>query len=412
MIGGKRHIGIGFATGRKSFLNVLRAYMFHLSESNFLAKNNMLLSLFVAYDPHYNNTCREDYDNLTPEEKSMFYRCHFIGPEDIQKEIASLLHDHTIEQDDGEICFGNGYAVQRNIIQYTAVKERVDFLILLDDDEYPLAVTQSQESCLWSGQHVLEDHVKYLQFSDFTNGYHCGYLSPMPSIEFDGVLEEQTFHQFTDALSSDVLKWEYVQKTIQSAGVTYADKNVLIEHKAQLVPLVNGAKYISGGNLGINLTSPEKTLPFFNPPGARGEDSLLSTCIKERNVKKIPVYTFHDGFGFYSSLLRGVLPLELRKISLYDSAAVIDRFYRACIGWMRYKPLYTYLTQPDQYQDIMEQSRRNLQASLESVCAYFNNWNFNQILTELEAYTAQMQLHYDMLRRSQDLWQKMMEKLN
>lgn len=131
-------------------------------------------------------------------------------------------------------------------------------------------MTKSQEYCLWSGQHVLEEHVKYLQFSDFTNGYHCGYLSPMPSIEFDGVLEEDTFHRFTDALSSDVLKWEYVQKTIQSAGVTYADKNVLMEHKAQLVAAVHGAKYISGGNLGINLTVPEKTLPFFNPPGARG----------------------------------------------------------------------------------------------------------------------------------------------
>lgn len=282
---------------------------------------------------------------------------------------------------------------------------------MLDDDEYPLAVTESQEYCLWSGQHVLEEHVKYLQFSDFTNGYHCGYLSPMPSIEFDGVLEEETFHRFTDALSSDVLKWEYVQKTIQSAGVTYADKNVLMEHKAQLVPAVHGAKYISGGNLGVNLTVPEKNLPFFNPPGARGEDSLLSTCITERNVKKIPVYTFHDGFGFYSSLLRGVLPMELRKISLYDSAAVIDRFYRACIGWMRYKPLYTYLTQPDLYQDIMEQSRYNLEASLENVCAYFNNWDFQQILIELDTYTAQMQTHYDMLRHSQEIWKRMMVKL-
>ena len=73
MVKNKRHIGIGFATGRKSFLNVLRAYIFHLSESNFLAKNNLALSLFVAYDTKYNNTCRGDYDNLTDDEKSIFY---------------------------------------------------------------------------------------------------------------------------------------------------------------------------------------------------------------------------------------------------------------------------------------------------------------------------------------------------
>ncbi len=171
MVKNKRHIGIGFATGRKSFLNVLRAYIFHLSESNFLAKNNLALSLFVAYDTKYNNTCRGDYDNLTDDEKSIFYSCHFIGPDDITNEIESLLNQGIVELKDAEFCFGSGYAVQRNIIQYYALKNKVDYLIFMDDDEYPLAVTKSQDTCLWSGQHVLEEHVKNLQYSDFTNGY-------------------------------------------------------------------------------------------------------------------------------------------------------------------------------------------------------------------------------------------------
>lgn len=75
-------------------------------------------------------------------------------------------------------------------------------------------------------------------------GYHCGYISPMPSIEFDGILEESTFKNFTDALSSDVLKWDYVKQTILMGGVTYADKNVLMEHKAQPIVEINGAKPI------------------------------------------------------------------------------------------------------------------------------------------------------------------------
>ncbi len=411
MVKNKRHIGIGFATGRKSFLNVLRAYIFHLSESNFLAKNNLALSLFVAYDTKYNNTCRGDYDNLTDDEKSIFYSCHFIGPDDITNEIESLLNQGIVELKDAEFCFGSGYAVQRNIIQYYALKNKVDYLIFMDDDEYPLAVTKSQDTCLWSGQHVLEEHVKYLQFSDFTNGYHCGYISPMPSIEFDGILEESTFKNFTDALSSDVLKWDYVKQTILMGGVTYADKNVLMEHKAQPIVEINGAKPISGGNLGINLTDARRTLPFFNPPGARGEDSFLSTCIVDRNVKAIPVYTFHDGFGFYSSLLRGVLPLELKKISLYDSAAVIERFYKACIGWIRYKPLYTYLTQRESYRDIIDCAKSNLEASIEPVCAYFNNWNFTDVLEELNAYDKCVGEHYEKFCRSNEVWSKIVERL-
>ena len=46
MIKGKIHMGIGFATGRTSFLNVLRAYIFHLRESHFLSKYNVLLCMW------------------------------------------------------------------------------------------------------------------------------------------------------------------------------------------------------------------------------------------------------------------------------------------------------------------------------------------------------------------------------
>ncbi len=215
----------------------------------------------------------------------------FIGPEDVQAEKEFLVKQQIMDQECAEKCFGNGYAVQRNIILYEALETKGGLSDLLDDDEYPLAVTDSMTSSLWSGQSVLEEHVRGLQFSDVTNGYHCGYLTPIPFIEFDGVLGETHFRMFTDALSSDVLKWESVQRMIRNGGVKYADKKILMEHKTKLVRQEKGAKFISGGNLGINLTCPEKVLPFYNPPGARGEDSILSTCLENHTVKKIPVYT-------------------------------------------------------------------------------------------------------------------------
>lgn len=410
MIGEKKHVGLGFATGRISFQNVLRSYIFHMQESHFLTQNDMLLSLYVAYDTTYNNTAREDYDNLTEEEKSVFYQCHFIGKEDIQAEIDKLLKEQVIEENQAEGCFGNGYAVQRNIVQYAALKDKVDYLIFLDDDEYPLAVTESNTSSLWSGQSVLEEHIKYLQFSDYTNGYHCGYISPLPAIEFDGVLEEDDFHRFTDGLSSDVLKWENVSEVLKNGGTSYADKKVLIEHKAKLVTPVNRARFISGGNLGINLTRPERVLPFYNPPGARGEDSILSTCLENYTVKLIPVYTFHDGFSFYGSLLKGVLPFALRKISLYDSASVVSRFYKACVGWIRYKPLYTRLTRPEDYDAIMEESRENLERSLPNICAYFNDYDFMHLLEELEIYMAKVDEHDEEFQKTRNVWAQIIER--
>lgn len=409
MIAGKKHVGIGFATGRISFQNVLRAFIYHLQESHFCVEHEIALSLFVAYDPSYHNTSKQDYDNLSEEEKRIFHQCHFIGPEDTREEIARLVRAHVVPDDKAAFCFGSGYAVQRNRIVYEAVKNQVDYLIFLDDDEYPLAVTRSGETCLWSGQLVLEEHIKHLAFADYTNGYHCGYLSPLPSIEFDGILDERIFQQFTTALSSDVLQWDSVVKTMQSGGVTYADKSVLIEHKTNLVPWQRGARFISGGNLGINLTRPERLLPFYNPPGARGEDSILSTFLNDAVVKSIPVYTFHDGFGFYGSLLKGVLPIALKKVSHYDSATVIDRFYRACVGWIRYKPLYTYLTQPDAYKQILEEAKIGLEHTVESVCAYFNHRAFLGLLAELEQYTEQLPIHYDALRQTRAVWVDMIK---
>lgn len=406
MVNGKIHVAIGFATGRIGFKDVLRSYIYQLRETHFLDNQDLLLSLFVAYDPTYRNTKREDYESLPAEERKLFHVCRFIGPEDIRKEKERISREAEIPEAEADLAFGTGYAVQRNIILFEALREKVDYIIFLDDDEYPLAVTESSTTSLWSGQHVLEDHVKYLQFSDYTCGYHCGYVTPMPAIEFDGILSEDVFHQFTDALSSDVLQWDSVSELLNSGGVTYADKKILVEHKVQPVAEDHGARIVTGGNLGINLTNPKRVLPFYNPPGARGEDSILSTCLGSYNVKKIPAYTFHDGFAFYSSLLRGALPMKLKRISLYDSAAVNQRFYRACVGWARYKPLYTYLTQPEQFSDIMSRSLKGLDESLPCVCSYFNSSDFMNLRSELEKYTKEVPEHNREFTEMRRIWSR------
>ena len=51
----------------------------------------------------------------------------------------------------------------------------------------------------------------------------------------------------------------------------------------------------------------------------------------------------HDGFSYYQSLLRGVLPIELKEITTQDGD-VVKRFLKASIGWIRYKPLLIFIT--------------------------------------------------------------------
>ena len=76
-------VGIGFATGRKSFQNVLRSYVYHLEESGFVVPGRVSLTLLVAFDPAYSGTTRADYDDMEPRVKRWFDDMAFFSPEDV-----------------------------------------------------------------------------------------------------------------------------------------------------------------------------------------------------------------------------------------------------------------------------------------------------------------------------------------
>lgn len=77
---------------------------------------------------------------------------------------------------------------------------------------------------------------------------------------------------------------------------------------------------------------------------------------------------------------------------------------------MRYKPLYTYLTQPEEYDRIMEESRERLEKSLPRCCAYFNRSEFRNLSEELQFYEKNVQSHYKEFRDAQRVWKKAVEK--
>jgi hypothetical protein len=168
------------------------------------------------------------------------------------------------------------------------------------------------------------------------------------------------------------------------------------------------AKFISGANLCINTKDPMRVNPFYNPPKARGEDTFLSTCLSERKVLRVPCYTFHDGFSTYKHLLEGVLPIHLKFITA-DNQQVKTRFYNACIGWIRYKPLLLYITQPEIYRSKIEGMKEKLQMTLPKICDYFGMKDFLNIYTELVKYDNNVEKHYREYIETQLVWRKIME---
>lgn len=404
-------MGIGFATGRRNFRKVLSAYIhtWKATRSNLPAGTEVKLHLFVAYDVEYHNTKSTDYTNLPQEIVDAFESITFVGAKNALRSLERLRDSSRLTQAELTSVFGAGYAGKRNAVLFAALENRMDYFLFLDDDEYPMAVTKNHDTCLWSGQHVFLSHLKEIGHADYTNGFHCGYVSPIPQIRFNEVLSEEIFQRFIEAISNDIINWESIKTLMKSGGVTYASTQVLTANQAENVPLIGGCKFISGANLCINLKNPQKTLPFFNPPGARGEDTFLSTLLEDKTVRRIPCYTFHDGFSIYQHLLDGALPIHLSAITT-DSPAVNLRFLNACVGWVRYKPLLTYITAPEEdYRRKMNEIKSALEQTLPHLAEYFQDKRFFNIAVEFEKYAKNVKRHYNQFILSQRTWGKIME---
>lgn len=389
----------------------MNSYIYGWVESGIVNKlqEKVSLNLFVAYDVDYSHTQSTDYTNLRQEIVDAFDEIVFIGSKHIRnREFENIEEDLELKKD-VKLVFGNGYAGKRNVILYEALKHKMDYLLFLDDDEYPVAVTKNNENCLWSGQYVLPIHLEHIVHSDITNGYHCGYISPIPDIQFNETLTEEDFGLFINTISNDILNWESIKKIMKNGGVTYADTQVLIKKEATEVKETNHCKFISGANLCINLTKPDRTFAFYNPPGARGEDTFLSTLLSDRVVTRIPCYTFHDGFSAYQHLLDGTLPIKLNSITA-NSDQIISRFYHACIGWIRYKPLLLYITNPSDYESIIEDMRKKLLYILPKLSNYFKKQEFMKILEELNKADKQVKKNYQQYLDTQKAWKNLTDK--
>lgn len=406
----KINVGIGFVTGRKNFKNVVKTYVDNWNESGLVDNKKILLHLFVAYDLKYKSTKVSDYKIADEEILDMVDSAYYLGNSSIANEAQYLVEKKVVSLKEARLIFGEGYAMKRNAVLYFALKNKMDYLIFLDDDEYPIATIKINDSLVWKGQEVLSTHISNIQNVDMTHGYHCGYISPIPYMEFNDKLSEEDFRIFIESISNDIINWNSIRKKMNDGGVTYADLDIINSETTKVVKEIDGMKFISGANLGFNLKNANKIFPFYNPPGARGEDTFLSTSISKCDVWKIPCYTFHDGFSAYEHLLLGVLPNKLKAMRA-DSGVITKRFLKASIGWIRYKPLLLYITQRDNYEMEIMKMKQNLSEVIPKICSYFGNDEFKNILKELEFYHTHVEDHYKDFENTKLAWIKIIKFL-
>lgn len=397
-------VGIGFATGRRNFKELLQTYINNWTERGHTDRIN--IHLLIAYDLKYFGIQRESFVNIDPELLELVHSVTYIGDDEMSILADRLASVHRMSKERVREFFFQGYAGKRNQILYHALLKDLDYLLFLDDDEYPIVPVKDDKGMLsWIGQDILGTHLRHLPYADVTVGYHSGYISPIPYFDgFGETFSEEELRAFIEAISNDIIDWNSIrEKFAANQGVTYGHMAVVREKPVYEIRAQRGGKWVAGSNLGLNLHRIERIPAFYNPPNGRGEDTFFSTELTGAIVRRVPCYTFHDGFLRYLPILHGVLPERLAPV-LPDDPAVIQRFLRATKGWVAYKPLLLYVTQRAAYAGEIAAVRRKLRETAPRLAAHLNQPAFLEALDILDQQDRDAPAHHEQLRRVQAFW--------
>ena len=407
------NIAIGFVTGRPNVCNIINTYYEYVKKQmqSFYKFTN--ISFYILYDLDYQDAKKEDFYNLKPEifeEENI--KVKYITPEDVAELKQKMMDKYKLTTENVNAIIGNGHAKGRNTVLYSAYCDNMDYLLFWDDDEYPVACLKNEDGTIsWQMQDNVLKHIETMEKynADVTIGYHCGYISPIPYMNFENEENEQAINHFIKAISNEIVTWESIkEKYEKSNGVTFAENSILNGEPYELLN-EDGNKFVAGSTLCINLNHIENIPAFYNPVNARGEDTFFSLNLAEAKVMKVPVYHFHDGFLKYRQIMSNKFPKTLRLIR-HSEDTVEKRFYKACLGWIKYKPLLVYILEKDKYRDIINDVYNRLEKSIPKINSLYPTYDSGQITEALKTYDQNVENDYNSYIEVNNIWNELKMK--
>lgn len=365
-------------------------------------------TFFILYDLDYLETKEEEFYNINPDVLRKV-KIKYLSPKYVIQKNKEIMEKHKITQKQADLLIGKGYAKARNTILYEAVEQKIDYLMFWDDDEYPLASLKNGKEIKWLKQNNILQHIKNIENADVTYGYRCGLINPLPAIKYNETITEDVYKQFIEALENEVISWEKVKNMHRNdSGIGFAEEQIALANKpVEEIEKVGKTNFVLGSGICLNLTHLHKIPAFYNPPDARGEDTFFSCALGKAGAKvlRIPVYHFHDGFLKFTFLMENKFPKRLKKITSEDNGIAL-RFKRTTTGWVKYKPLFYYILDKDNYKDIMEQSKIKLKNSVQKMSNLFPNCDLSNLPTILEEYSNKAEQHYEEYLTVNEVWNK------
>lgn len=413
MLKSEINFAIGFVTGRPNVCNIINAYYKHMLDQAERFERKINITIYVLYDLTYQNVEREDFYHINKEVYESNVKIKYITLEDIKKERTEIINRGILDRREAVAFFGYGHARGRNTLMYFALKDKNDYLLFWDDDEYPYAVEKDENNNLiWKKQDNILEHLNYIENANVTIGYHCGYISPIPYIDYKNEIKEEIFREYIESISNDIINWENIkEKFEQHNGVTFADSNTADGKGAYEKRSEDGVKWVAGSTLCLNLNEPEKIPAFFNPLAARGEDTFFSMRLNESKVIKVPVYHFHDGFLKYTEIMNNVFPTYLRKIGKNEAKVIEERFLQASRGWIKYKPLFLYITDKENYAEKINKIDANLSDCILKINEIFEHEDFTVVLDDFRTYHNRVKEDYKNYLDVNQIWSKLKKNI-
>ena len=178
----------------------------------------------------YQFTTRLDFYGILPDVYK-YMKIKYITPEEIDEEKKILMSKYSLTKNEADLFIGKGYAKARNMILYTALRKKMDYLLFWDDDEYPLANVKEEgdTEIKWLKQPTIKQHILNIKNVDITCGDRCGIMNPVPYIEYNETLQEEEYKAFIEGISNEVITWDYVSKTRKKNGfLKYATSDIAL----------------------------------------------------------------------------------------------------------------------------------------------------------------------------------------
>lgn len=333
-------IAIIVRVGRDNYVRVLEDLVRSIDQYGHFQRHE--LALYLSFDAEFVQTDVPFLKGASIRQLP-FSRVRRIGCSDRDELVTSVVKSGAASSLEATLLFRRRpYTFQLNTAIAFAILDGNEVAIFFDDDQgFAVPVTRADGSFEWRYMDIIGEHLRALLGSaTVTTGPVAGCVSPIPErlvdlIGSDAVRDLGNLysggHEFLTARHFEGTGY----RSLRDPAFTVPSDEIRGE---------TDKTWISPANMGLSLR--REFPPFFNPPGARGEDAFFFLGLTRTEVvTRIGAGVFHDPFLRYPGIYSNDFPRHFVQIAA--SSREIARFAAACVGWLRYMPLYMRVSQPD-----------------------------------------------------------------